>query len=181
MILMCSLVLVLCSSVSDCMIVSINFDQKPNGEWWWRERCSKSACEQNNRCRGQTKVRLRSDTTTASKRQQERAAQQLVQHNCWRKAEGNTLKPAVFSATGWKKSVHLSGGLGAARPPSEQPFTNQACLGPAGLLIPTQAFGKSAACVARRYGLLHSARHARSHARSAPLRAQLLPSTCWDV
>lgn len=35
MILMCSLVLVLCLSVSDYMIVSINFDQKRNNERWF--------------------------------------------------------------------------------------------------------------------------------------------------
>lgn len=96
------------------MIVSINLDEKPNGERWGRERCSNLPV---NRIIA-AEVRLRSDAKTASKRQQERAARQLVQHNCWRKAEGNTLNPAVFSATGRKKNVHLSGGLGAARPPS---------------------------------------------------------------
>lgn len=44
------------------MIVSINLDQKPNSERWWRERRSKSACEQNNSCKGQTKVRQRSNS-----------------------------------------------------------------------------------------------------------------------
>lgn len=69
-----------------------------------------------------------------------------VQHNCRGKAKENRVNPAVFSAAGWKKNVHLSG-AGAAR----LPFANQACPRTAGLLIPTQAFIKSAACVAQAY------------------------------
>lgn len=67
--------------------------------------------------------------------------------------------PAVFAALRRKKKVHLSSSL----QPSchfELPFTNQVCLRIASLLILTQAFTKSAACVGRGRSL---ARHGRAH------------------
>ena len=75
--------------------------------------------------------------------------------------------PAVFTALRQKKKVHLSGSL----QPSchfELPFTNQVCLRIASLLILTQAFTKSAACVGRgrslaRLGRAHAHTHTRTH------------------
>lgn len=173
------------------MIVYINLHEKPKGE-------------QNNCCSGQTKVRnsfytgqmryvrhktfkkilswnvrqaLISRTKTACKRQQERGAQQP--HSTQLLRETNWALRYFRQQDGKRTSICPAGSDQRGRR-REQPFTNQACLWPAGLLIPTQAFVKSAACVARRPRLT-SQRATRTHARSAPLRAQLLPSTCWDV
>lgn len=83
---------------------------------------------------------------------------------------------AQYIALKLKKKVHLSGSLWRGYRYG-LPFTNQVCLWIASLLIPAQAFTKSAACVGHshslaRYACTHTRTHTYTHAATeAPLHS----------